>query len=1071
MNKLFAKIAGVALGLSLAIGVGAAVSSRSAISVHALDGSLAFSSGSFANSKITWTSSGVLTVVQEQNGAQSAVNSTYVSAPRWYTGHKITFSPASGITITQMSFTATTAGYATALANSTWSIGTASASASSVTWTGSANSDFTVVLGGQSRLSTGISLVYSSGGGQETPSVTSVSVNPTSMKLDLNGNTTGTITPTVVVTGGAAQTVNWSVENANPTGCISVEDGEVTANAVGTATVKATSTVDNTKSATCSVQVINTTPPAGSVTVTTSISTYATNNSWADATQYSNVVMDTNITATASGGSNTGKYYNNGQNWRLYQNESPTLVVAATKGATINLIKITYEVSNTGVLLDEDDEQVESGSAVGVNATSYTFGVGNTSSATNGQVRITEIEVNYTPTTTPSVTITSESGVVVEVGKKHTYQAVTENPNDATVTWSTSAASVATINSSTGELTAVAPGVVDVIATITVSGTDYTDSVSATVCPAHIKPASLQALISDSNADGSVAYEIEVVIKGWGTSGTDASAAKYGNMVVTDGTTDLVVYGATADATRLAYDGTNLQYVYSSLDTFLTNSVTKNLKISDKLYITCIRSEHNSVKQINAIITGVVVEELEGIVASAIKTEYTQGDSVLAADFEVLASYTVAGDVIIDSSDCDWSPKTLTTAGNAIEITVTYGGKSDTYTVKVNENVIPITSATLTPATANVHLNETLQMNLSISPANTTEDHIWDSSDESVATVSDSGLVTPVAVGTTTITVSFDTYQDLTSTITVVAANPTYEVTDVLVADMLAATTSSYVSFSGVEGTKSDAIYAGSTAKNTANSESNIQLRDSNSSGIVSTTSGGYVSSIEISWTGNTAAGRVISIYGSNEAYTSAGDLYSNSAHGTLLGELTKEGTAEDTKALTISGQYKYIGIRSKSGAQYPSEIKITWTKYILDSEIEEANTFAANFLSALRAEGVCDTVNGTSTNTTNLSSVWTAQKGIYENLSDGAKAFIRTKSAVRGSQDNVECMKYTYSHILTVHGDLNLEDFMNQGTTTTFSLVKYINNNNSKVIVVIISVATLLVVGGYFFLRKRKEQ
>lgn len=109
---------------------------------------------------ITWTSD-VCTMVQEQNGAQTAPNSSYISAPRWYSGNKITITAGSGVsTFTSIVITATSNAYATALANSTYArtggTGSVSASASgtavTITCTGTVTA-FTIVMGGQSRLS------------------------------------------------------------------------------------------------------------------------------------------------------------------------------------------------------------------------------------------------------------------------------------------------------------------------------------------------------------------------------------------------------------------------------------------------------------------------------------------------------------------------------------------------------------------------------------------------------------------------------------------------------------------------------------------------------------------------------------------------------------------------------------------------------------------------------------------------------------------------------------------------------------------------------------------------------
>ena len=117
----------------------------------------------------------------------------------------------------------------------------------------------------------------------------------------------------------------------------------------------------------------------------------------------------------------------------------------------------------------------------------------------------------------------------------------------------------------------------------------------------------------------------------------------------------------------------------------------------------------------------------------------------------------------------------------------------------------------------------------------------------------------------------------------------------------------------------SDARYAGSSA----NGNSAIQLRSSeSSSGIVTTTSGGSIKSITVEWESHTTAGRTLDIYGKNAAYNDASDLYNQSKQGTLLGSIVY-GTST---SLIIDGNYQYIGLRSKSGAMYLTSITIVWT-------------------------------------------------------------------------------------------------------------------------------------------------
>ena len=118
----------------------------------------------------------------------------------------------------------------------------------------------------------------------------------------------------------------------------------------------------------------------------------------------------------------------------------------------------------------------------------------------------------------------------------------------------------------------------------------------------------------------------------------------------------------------------------------------------------------------------------------------------------------------------------------------------------------------------------------------------------------------------------------------------------------------------------SSAVYAGNAASGKG---LYIQLRSSNSNaGIITTKSGGKLKSITIEWNSKTTD-RVLSFYAKNEAYTAASDLYGDAA-GTLLGEIAAN---DDNKTLTVTGDYAYLGIRSKSGAQYIDKITIVWTE------------------------------------------------------------------------------------------------------------------------------------------------
>ena len=143
------------------------------------------------------------------------------------------------------------------------------------------------------------------------------------------------------------------------------------------------------------------------------------------------------------------------------------------------------------------------------------------------------------------------------------------------------------------------------------------------------------------------------------------------------------------------------------------------------------------------------------------------------------------------------------------------------------------------------------------------------------------------------------------------------EVVDVLNREFTGVIGTNYTEWSGKTGT-SGAVYAGQSA----GGNESIQLRSSNSnSGIVTTTSGGKVTKVTVTWNSNTASSRTLNVYGKNTAYQAATDLYNSTRQGTLLGTIVC-GTSTE---LTITGDFAYIGLRSSSGAMYLTEIDIVW--------------------------------------------------------------------------------------------------------------------------------------------------
>ena len=239
--------------------------------------------------------------------------------------------------------------------------------------------------------------------------VSSVSLDNESVQLDLNGDTIATLNAEVLPDNASNKDVSWTTSNAN---VVTVDNGVITAKAVGEATITVT-TADGSKTATCNVKVIDSTPlPAGDVTIEKSIFEIATENNWSDAVPFATseataVSLDENVSFYTTGTGNNGKYYSGGKNWRLYRANSGNIIVKASNGYLIKSIILTFTNADQGILLDAEDNVLSSGTSYDVNAESVEYRVSG-EGETKGQIRINSIAVTY-GVETPPITLSSIS--------------------------------------------------------------------------------------------------------------------------------------------------------------------------------------------------------------------------------------------------------------------------------------------------------------------------------------------------------------------------------------------------------------------------------------------------------------------------------------------------------------------------------------------------------------------------------------------------------------------------------------------------------------------------------------
>lgn len=122
---------------------------------------------------IQWTGTYATMKNEKNTSGTSVINyiPTSYSSTRFYTNQKLTITPASGVTISHVVFTATTDGYATALRNSTWTNAAASGFGSYVIVTPTdGTSAFSAAVGGTCGF-TNVNVCYSAASCGSAPTV------------------------------------------------------------------------------------------------------------------------------------------------------------------------------------------------------------------------------------------------------------------------------------------------------------------------------------------------------------------------------------------------------------------------------------------------------------------------------------------------------------------------------------------------------------------------------------------------------------------------------------------------------------------------------------------------------------------------------------------------------------------------------------------------------------------------------------------------------------------------------------------------------------------------------------
>ena len=325
--------------------------------------------------QVKWQNANV-TMTADKAGSSTNANNFLPptqSSTRFYKSSTLTFTPATGVTITKVEYTATTTSYATALGNSTWTNASAAVSETLVTITPADGSKaFSATLGA----TTGASAVkvYYIGGVVETE-----------YTITINETTNGTVTASASkATEGTVITLTVTPSSGYELDALSVVDAEN--NAI---------TVTDSKF----------TMPASNVNVTATFKTSTTNsvvydftgNDW---TVSNGVLTDGTVSFTGEGASfkMNGGYFMLGKsgaylNFPTYSDPVSKIVVTGKNGASAAVVQNIYvgetpvSTATTGATGTNTYEIASDYQAAG---TTYTLKV-----TSSHNTQITKIEVFF----------------------------------------------------------------------------------------------------------------------------------------------------------------------------------------------------------------------------------------------------------------------------------------------------------------------------------------------------------------------------------------------------------------------------------------------------------------------------------------------------------------------------------------------------------------------------------------------------------------------------------------------------------------------------------------------------
>ena len=587
----------------------------------------------------------------------------------------------------------------------------------------------------------------------ELAEIESISIVPQMDTVDVDS--TITLMANVIATGGAATTVTWASEDANVT--VDATTGVVTGVSVGTAIVSATSTFDTGEVAFATIEVIQ--PP-----VVVSISLPPENN-----LQVGTEISLTAIVSVLGGASETVTWESSNstvasvsQSGVVTGNEVGTVDIAAT--STFDLSKsatttftiteapladsvLFVQIANpqTNFFVDSTSTFVANVVIQGNASQEITWNSNNDMVATVdalGLVRANQIglatitatsdfdpskfsSVEITVTEAPailSVTVTPSNREIVQ-GETVILAVSSMSVGGASddVTWASANESIATVNQF-GEVEAISVGTVEITATSDFDSNQF-GTASITVTP---KPRVLTV---------EVALDKTLIVAGETTEATATVTAE-------GGASEAVVWSSSNEGVATVTTGATIIINGESQGTATITAIsTVDNSVFGEATLTVVAAPE--------VLSVDIITQDKTIEVNEKDTLFTVVDVRGGADMSVI--YTTSNDALVTVSSLGVITGLAEGVVTVIATSVFDSEFSDTLQITV---LAPeVTSVLVTPPTASVNVNETVQLTETLAVmGNASRAVTWTSSDTNLAMVNTTGLVTGVGEGAVTIT-------------------------------------------------------------------------------------------------------------------------------------------------------------------------------------------------------------------------------------------------------------------------------------------------------------------------------